>query len=650
MPKRTLSLICVFSLFIALLPSIASASLELEPPSDVQAESMMLYQQSITLYEAEEYFEALGPITHAIIVWPIQMMFRFQRAKIALAVDDLETAQQDVNIALAFLPENKEYEAFALEVQTARTGIGSNPRSPSEDIDPERALDTVAALAGKGDLDGALAELDKAIAVNPENPTLYETRAILRIQNSIDMAKALTDMSYVLRFSEMYSDDLGKYAGALLRLKRYDEALFFWDLTIDSDPSDPRAYHGRANTYYRQEEYEASLEDFTKSVELDPEQPVFVFERGDAYYQLARYEEALADYTQASRLDPEYHAYYVEYIVMAMSAMLAEQAGQGTYDPPKAQLDMLARFSDLCQEAGITNDPVAEYAVNSNGLPQYPITDRTRLFLFSSQVPDMETVYLLAFDDIATYELDAFVNTWQAFVRALFPDIPDMPAVSMEGMARMLGLSSLEPYAQQTEFASSYFMEGWKFDRVDFDGSTLLIAYHMPQYTAEMISTAMDAHTYTKDSLQATLERFVAYAAEEKLAELNPGADISTDTSEDGWSILWREIAPGMLWGEQYSETDGSFHAFRLMLETSAWMPDAEKWTALAMSAVTEGMPLLYAIEYSSYLFKAPSPSDENAAEVSRITIDGRAFSVSTEDDRFTLYITGNVPDEPPGA
>ena len=133
-----------------------------------------------------------------------------------------------------------------------------------------------------------------------------------------------------------------------------------------------------------------------------------------------------------------------------------------------------------------------------------------------------------------------------------------------------------------------YRMDGWYFDRLDYDGMLLLSAFQVPGRRADGIVQTMPSHVYPPDTLRAILARFGRIAAEAKLPALDLTVDATEDTSEDGFLILWRELAPGLLWGEQYNESDGSLYAFRLVLQTGALIEEAELWTAVAMHAMNE--------------------------------------------------------------
>ncbi len=109
------------------------------------------------------------------------------------------------------------------------------------------------------DYKGALSAYDKAIDLNPYEPTYHYNR------NS-----------------------------ALDKLKRYDEALKEFDVTIDINFSiydsshihNSSYYHySKGSTLYKMEKYDEALKEFNESITRDPKNPEYHDRKGDTLYK-----------------------------------------------------------------------------------------------------------------------------------------------------------------------------------------------------------------------------------------------------------------------------------------------------------------------------------------------------------------------------
>lgn len=122
------------------------------------------------------------------------------------------------------------------------------------------------------DYTGAIADVDKAIEINPDLAILYRSRANFRSeQDNYDTEKVLAD----------------------------------YNQSIQLSPNEPTAYAHRGAFYAQIGKREEFKQDFDKAISLDPVNARIYSQRGDAYYSLRETQQAYADYTEAIRLAPE---------------------------------------------------------------------------------------------------------------------------------------------------------------------------------------------------------------------------------------------------------------------------------------------------------------------------------------------------------
>jgi serine/threonine protein kinase/tetratricopeptide (TPR) repeat protein len=123
-----------------------------------------------------------------------------------------------------------------------------------------------------GQFDQAIADLSKAIALDPKNMSAWCERALSHIW-------------------------LGQYDIAVAECSKAIEldANFWWVWDV------------RGLSYNALHRYDEALADLNRAVELEPKNPRARSDRASIYLSLQRYGEALADCSQASELDPKNH-------------------------------------------------------------------------------------------------------------------------------------------------------------------------------------------------------------------------------------------------------------------------------------------------------------------------------------------------------
>jgi len=134
------------------------------------------------------------------------------------------------------------------------------------------------AFSGTGQYDLALADLAKAIAIDP-------------------------------RFGAPYSE-----RGRIYHLQKDDaRALAEYDRANAVDPKYPDAYANRALIYAARQEYDGAISEYTKAIELDQKSETWkvtfwYLGRGNLYASKGKYERALADVDRVIELRPSWDA------------------------------------------------------------------------------------------------------------------------------------------------------------------------------------------------------------------------------------------------------------------------------------------------------------------------------------------------------
>jgi len=158
-----------------------------------------------------------------------------------------------------------------------------------------------------GDLDAAIADLDRAVALAPMKAMradIYNIRGlVLRDKKLWDQARLDLDQAINLYPNNgLYFYNRGLIWVDLGELER---ALADYTRAIVLDKWDSFAYKQRCYVRVQLGFYELALADGARAVEINPRDALAYFYRADAYEGLGDEERALADLNQAIALDPQ---------------------------------------------------------------------------------------------------------------------------------------------------------------------------------------------------------------------------------------------------------------------------------------------------------------------------------------------------------
>ncbi|MGH7137322.1 MAG: tetratricopeptide repeat protein, partial [Pirellulales bacterium] len=153
----------------------------------------------------------------------------------------------------------------------------------------------------QGDVQGALAEVDRAALLLPNDPRVYDLRARLKLEAN-DVEGGLEDFNKLVQLTprEPYA-----YVGrsvAYRRLERHHEAIEDLTKAIALSPNDTALYDFRARLKLEVGDVEGGLEDYNELVRRAPREANVYVARSFAYQRLRRHREAIDDLTKAVAL------------------------------------------------------------------------------------------------------------------------------------------------------------------------------------------------------------------------------------------------------------------------------------------------------------------------------------------------------------
>jgi tetratricopeptide (TPR) repeat protein len=165
------------------------------------------------------------------------------------------------------------------------------------------------AYAYTSDMKSALADLDRAIALDAQNEIAVRERA--RDYRMIGrLEQALVDINAALRLKPSDVIALDVRANIFNNNRQYDRAIEDYNEALRINPKFAQSYRNRGAAYYFKGDYQAAIKDYDQAIKLDPKDSHAFTNRGAAYKKLGRYDQAIADDSEAIKLDPTVPEYF----------------------------------------------------------------------------------------------------------------------------------------------------------------------------------------------------------------------------------------------------------------------------------------------------------------------------------------------------
>ncbi|MGD0534503.1 MAG: tetratricopeptide repeat protein [Methanoregula sp.] len=99
---------------------------------------------------------------------------------------------------------------------------------------------------------------------------------------------------------------LGLKGDAFYLSEKYEDALKCYKQIIEINPAEAKAWQSRGLTQSQINKFEESIQSFDKALELNPKYTIAWNNRGKSLEQLQRYDDAIASYDKALEIDPSY--------------------------------------------------------------------------------------------------------------------------------------------------------------------------------------------------------------------------------------------------------------------------------------------------------------------------------------------------------
>jgi tetratricopeptide (TPR) repeat protein len=216
-----------------------------------------------------------------------------ERATAYAGLHRYDLALADVDFALAMSPDD----------QDARGLRGQIPATA--ELDQGAAARRGAALFDRGDYDGAIAALDRAVSLNPNDEySLYE-RGLTWLAKP-DYNRALADFNAVLKLQPNTWGALDERGNANRGRGAYDQAITDYNAAIALYPNGAAIYFDRGQAHALKRDAGLAIADFDRALQMQPGVEAYLYARcmirAAAAIELDR---ALADCNRAMQINPD---------------------------------------------------------------------------------------------------------------------------------------------------------------------------------------------------------------------------------------------------------------------------------------------------------------------------------------------------------
>ena len=189
-------------------------------------------------------------------------------------------------------------------------------------LDPKSSLalaDRGGVLFAKGQIKEAQADFDKAIEMDPRQAVGFVGRARI-LASKGRWSEAAQAYDQALSISPDYVNAIVSRGQAYRQLGRQADAITDFDKAIKLDPKSYWALAGRGETHIDRGEMEAGAADLDRAIAINPHFGLAHAGRGRAYAMKGKFPEAAQSFTRAIELEPQ-QAIYLSLRGMAYSDM-----------------------------------------------------------------------------------------------------------------------------------------------------------------------------------------------------------------------------------------------------------------------------------------------------------------------------------------
>jgi curved DNA-binding protein CbpA len=163
-------------------------------------------------------------------------------------------------------------------------------------------VSTGASAANSGDVQ-VIAGRELAVAPPASDASLYRERAIASYRSG-DLAHAIAKLDEAIRLDPDNAQGYHIRANAWNEMGVFDRAVADYDEAIRIDPNNAAVFHDRSTMWQRKGKFDMALVDLDRAIRLSFADASIYCDRGLVWYEKGRRDRAIADFNHAIKLDP----------------------------------------------------------------------------------------------------------------------------------------------------------------------------------------------------------------------------------------------------------------------------------------------------------------------------------------------------------
>jgi len=168
----------------------------------------------------------------------------------------------------------------------------------------EALLHRSAAYEWMRDLDRATADLERAIAVDPQFGRAWARNCLFHISGRPDRDRARKECDTAIRLDPQGADGYAFRGDLYLESRDYERAMQDFNQATLRSPAWVWPWNDHGEALLRLRQPRRAMRDFERVIEIAPENPLGFLNRGCAYLMIRRFSLAQQDFESALKFDP----------------------------------------------------------------------------------------------------------------------------------------------------------------------------------------------------------------------------------------------------------------------------------------------------------------------------------------------------------
>ena len=150
----------------------------------------------------------------------------------------------------------------------------------------------------KGDLDSAIADYDKAIALDRDFHEAYNNRGNA-YRDKEDFYRAINEYNRAIELAPEYPYPYNGRGDIYKNREEFDEAIKDYNTAIKLNPNYVPPYNSLGEVYFKKQEFGRAIESCVKAIELNPDCPLLYGNLGIIYRRKGEFDRAIETHTKA---------------------------------------------------------------------------------------------------------------------------------------------------------------------------------------------------------------------------------------------------------------------------------------------------------------------------------------------------------------